>query len=209
MAPCLYSQKNVWSKEKKKKTDPAGARSCQVGDIPRSAPAHGCALTASVSGVPRDGSHVGIDTSSQGSCPQPPTGIRPDCSILFQKELCFDDELVLQQLRYTGMLETVRIRRSGYSAKYTFQVGCSRAHAWLPGILATSRKSASMEHEPGRLLSIRVSSRWLALLAFVPDHSFLMVGDIVPRKTCVKPSGEEGTVQADPCAARPFIEHLL
>lgn len=44
----------------------------------------------------------------------------------FQKELCFDEELVLQQLRYTGMLETVRIRRSGYSAKYTFQVW--RAH---------------------------------------------------------------------------------
>lgn len=49
--------------------------------------------------------------------------------IPFQKELCFDEELVLQQLRYTGMLETVRIRRSGYSAKYTFQVGC---HVWLP-----------------------------------------------------------------------------
>lgn len=44
----------------------------------------------------------------------------------FQKELCFDDELVLQQLRYTGMLETVRIRRSGYSAKYTFQVSGPR-----------------------------------------------------------------------------------
>lgn len=62
--------------------------------------------------------------------PQPPTGLGVcprapalmTC-ILFQKELCFDDELVLQQLRYTGMLETVRIRRSGYSAKYTFQVG--------------------------------------------------------------------------------------
>ncbi|XP_006877195.1 PREDICTED: unconventional myosin-IXb [Chrysochloris asiatica] len=38
-----------------------------------------------------------------------------------KKELFFDEELVLQQLRYTGMLETVRIRRSGYSAKYTFQ----------------------------------------------------------------------------------------
>lgn len=47
-----------------------------------------------------------------------------------QKELCFDDELVMQQLRYTGMLETVRIRRSGYSAKYTFQVG--HAPSWLP-----------------------------------------------------------------------------
>lgn len=45
------------------------------------------------------------------------------CAAPLQKELCFDDELVLQQLRYTGMLETVRIRRSGYSAKYTFQVG--------------------------------------------------------------------------------------
>lgn len=51
---------------------------------------------------------------------------RPTCLCAFvplQRELCFDDELVLQQLRYTGMLETVRIRRSGYSAKYTFQVG--------------------------------------------------------------------------------------
>lgn len=33
-----------------------------------------------------------------------------------------DESLVVQQLRYTGMLETVRIRRSGYGAKYTFQV---------------------------------------------------------------------------------------
>ena len=170
MAPCLYSKKKCLE-QGKKKTDPPGAHGCQVGDIPGSAPAHRCALTASVSGVLREGSHVGIDTSSQGSRPQPPAGICPDCSILFQKELCFDDELVLQQLRYTGMLETVRIRRSGYSAKYTFQVGCSPAHAWLPGTLTTSRKSASMEHEPGRLLSIRVSPCWLALLAFVPDHS--------------------------------------
>ncbi|XP_056194827.1 unconventional myosin-IXb isoform X3 [Falco biarmicus] len=38
-----------------------------------------------------------------------------------KKEMLFDESLVLQQLRYTGMLETVRIRRSGYSAKYTFQ----------------------------------------------------------------------------------------
>ncbi|XP_029909492.1 unconventional myosin-IXAb-like isoform X2 [Myripristis murdjan] len=35
--------------------------------------------------------------------------------------LRFSDSLVLRQLRYTGMLETVRIRQSGYSIKYTFQ----------------------------------------------------------------------------------------
>nr|XP_033813082.1 unconventional myosin-IXb isoform X3 [Geotrypetes seraphini] len=47
-------------------------------------------------------------------------------------ELCFDETLVLQQLRYTGMLETVRIRRSGYSAKYTFQDFMDQFQVLLP-----------------------------------------------------------------------------
>uniref|UniRef100_A0A3P9AKM9 Myosin IXA n=1 Tax=Esox lucius TaxID=8010 RepID=A0A3P9AKM9_ESOLU len=38
-----------------------------------------------------------------------------------KQPLRFNDSLVLRQLRYTGMLETVRIRQSGYSIKYTFQ----------------------------------------------------------------------------------------
>ncbi|XP_006904326.1 unconventional myosin-IXb isoform X3 [Pteropus alecto] len=49
-----------------------------------------------------------------------------------KRELCFDEELVLQQLRYTGMLETVRIRRSGYSAKYTFQDFTEQFQVLLP-----------------------------------------------------------------------------
>lgn len=40
-----------------------------------------------------------------------------------QKELCFDDKLVLNQIRYTGLLQIVHIQKSGYSAKYTFEVG--------------------------------------------------------------------------------------
>ncbi|XP_026233600.1 unconventional myosin-IXAa isoform X4 [Anabas testudineus] len=35
--------------------------------------------------------------------------------------LVFNDNLVLRQLRYTGMLETVRIRQSGYNIKYSFK----------------------------------------------------------------------------------------
>uniref|UniRef100_A0A8D0D197 Myosin IXA n=1 Tax=Sander lucioperca TaxID=283035 RepID=A0A8D0D197_SANLU len=35
--------------------------------------------------------------------------------------LRFNDNLVLRQLRYTGMLETVRIRQSGYNIKYSFK----------------------------------------------------------------------------------------
>lgn len=39
-----------------------------------------------------------------------------------QLPLRFNDNLVLRQLRYTGMLETVRIRQSGYNIKYSFKV---------------------------------------------------------------------------------------
>ncbi|XP_019729440.1 unconventional myosin-IXa-like [Hippocampus comes] len=46
--------------------------------------------------------------------------------------LRFNDSLVLRQLRYTGMLETVRIRQSGYSIKYTFQDFVGHFHVLLP-----------------------------------------------------------------------------
>uniref|UniRef100_F6SHT7 Vacuolar protein sorting-associated protein 29 n=1 Tax=Xenopus tropicalis TaxID=8364 RepID=F6SHT7_XENTR len=44
----------------------------------------------------------------------------------------FDDALVLRQLRYTGMLETVRIRQSGYSCKYPFQDFVTQFSVLLP-----------------------------------------------------------------------------
>ncbi|XP_041650904.1 unconventional myosin-IXAa-like isoform X9 [Cheilinus undulatus] len=46
--------------------------------------------------------------------------------------LRFNDSLVLRQLRYMGMLETVRIRQSGYSIKYTFQEFVRHFHVLLP-----------------------------------------------------------------------------
>eukprot|EP00118_Oscarella_pearsei_P008876 m.47895 g.47895 ORF g.47895 m.47895 type:complete len:1146 (+) comp33841_c0_seq3:2171-5608(+) len=39
----------------------------------------------------------------------------------FLEPKSFDDDMVLRQLRYTGMLETVRIRKSGYSVRYTLE----------------------------------------------------------------------------------------
>jgi myosin-9 len=43
----------------------------------------------------------------------------------------FDEELVLRQLRYTGMLATVKIRQAGYNMRLTFEVGL------LPPLLTT------------------------------------------------------------------------
>lgn len=38
----------------------------------------------------------------------------------------FDDVLVTRQLRYTGMLATVRIRQSGYNYRLTFEVSVTQ-----------------------------------------------------------------------------------
>ncbi|XP_053720362.1 unconventional myosin-IXAa isoform X4 [Synchiropus splendidus] len=52
--------------------------------------------------------------------------------------LRFNDNLVLRQLRYTGMLETVRIRQSGYNIKYSFKDFVHHFNVLLPeGIGAT------------------------------------------------------------------------
>ncbi|XP_015198980.2 unconventional myosin-IXAa isoform X3 [Lepisosteus oculatus] len=62
--------------------------------------------------------------------------------------LRFSDSLVLRQLRYTGMLETVRIRQSGYSIKYTFQDFVDHFHVLLPeGTTATQQSICKFLHQ--------------------------------------------------------------
>lgn len=51
----------------------------------------------------------------------------------------FDEGVILQQLRYTGMLETVRIRQSGYSVRLPFEEFIQRYRVLLPRGLLSSR----------------------------------------------------------------------
>ncbi|KAG9273908.1 unconventional myosin-IXb isoform X1 [Astyanax mexicanus] len=57
-----------------------------------------------------------------------------------KREMQFDEDLVLKQLRYTGMLETVRIKRSGYGAKYTFKEFTDEFRVLLPKKASTPQK---------------------------------------------------------------------
>ncbi|XP_004589432.2 unconventional myosin-VIIb [Ochotona princeps] len=50
----------------------------------------------------------------------------------YKKPLLFDRELCLQQLRYSGMMETVRIRKSGFPVRYAFEEFSQRFRVLLP-----------------------------------------------------------------------------
>uniref|UniRef100_A0A8C9Q4L1 Myosin VIIB n=1 Tax=Spermophilus dauricus TaxID=99837 RepID=A0A8C9Q4L1_SPEDA len=50
----------------------------------------------------------------------------------YKKPLLFDRELCIQQLRYSGMMETVHIRKSGFPIRYTFEEFSKRFHVLLP-----------------------------------------------------------------------------
>ncbi|XP_076459661.1 unconventional myosin-XV-like isoform X2 [Babylonia areolata] len=50
-----------------------------------------------------------------------------------KKAMLFEDEVVMDQLRYTGMLETIRIRRMGYPVRIKFPVFIQRYRCLLRG----------------------------------------------------------------------------
>jgi len=51
-----------------------------------------------------------------------------------KKPLSFDRELCCKQLRYSGMMETIRIRRAGYPIRHTYKEFVERYRYLLPGI---------------------------------------------------------------------------
>ena len=53
----------------------------------------------------------------------------------------FSDDLILAQLRYLGMPETIRIRRLGYPVRFTFEEFYSRFRLLLPSASTTNATS--------------------------------------------------------------------
>ncbi|XP_054605643.2 unconventional myosin-VIIb [Nothobranchius furzeri] len=49
----------------------------------------------------------------------------------FKKPMLFDRELCMRQLRYSGMMETIKIRKAGYPVRYTFSEFLDRYRALL------------------------------------------------------------------------------
>ncbi|XP_068600827.1 unconventional myosin-VIIa-like [Brachionichthys hirsutus] len=58
----------------------------------------------------------------------------------FKKPMLFDRELCIRQLRYSGMMETIRIRRAGYPIRYTFMEFVDRYRVLMPGVKPAHRQ---------------------------------------------------------------------
>lgn len=52
----------------------------------------------------------------------------------------FDRELCMRQLRYSGMMETIKIRKAGYPVRYTFDEFLERYRALLKSSLCDPKK---------------------------------------------------------------------
>ncbi|XP_072118705.1 myosin VIIAa isoform X1 [Mobula birostris] len=59
----------------------------------------------------------------------------------YKKSMLFDRELCVRQLRYSGMMETIRIRRAGYPIRYTFVEFVDRYRVLMPGVKPAYKQS--------------------------------------------------------------------
>uniref|UniRef100_A0A669QN85 Myosin VIIB n=1 Tax=Phasianus colchicus TaxID=9054 RepID=A0A669QN85_PHACC len=67
----------------------------------------------------------------------------------YKKPLLFDRGLCIKQLRYSGMMETIRIRKAGYPVRYTFEEFFERYRVLLPW--------SALEPNDARQCCIRIS----------------------------------------------------
>ncbi|XP_045154259.1 unconventional myosin-VIIb [Echinops telfairi] len=73
----------------------------------------------------------------------------------YKKPLLFDRKLCIQQLRYSGMMETVQIRKSGFPIRYTFEEFSQRFKVLLPSLVRMQL------HDKFRQAALRIADMFL------------------------------------------------
>ncbi|XP_042850117.1 unconventional myosin-VIIb isoform X3 [Panthera tigris] len=73
----------------------------------------------------------------------------------YKKPLLFDRELCIRQLRYSGMMQTVYIRKSGFPIRYTFDAFSQRFRVLLPSAVRFQLR------DKARQMTLRIAETWL------------------------------------------------
>ncbi|XP_039109102.1 unconventional myosin-VIIb [Hyaena hyaena] len=73
----------------------------------------------------------------------------------YKKPLLFDRELCIRQLRYSGMMQTVHIRKSGFPIRYTFDEFSQRFRVLLPSAVRLQLR------DKARQMTLRIAEVWL------------------------------------------------
>ncbi|KAM9249280.1 unconventional myosin-VIIb [Dugong dugon] len=73
----------------------------------------------------------------------------------YKKPLLFNRELCLQQLRYSGMMETVQIRKLGFPIRYTFEEFSQRFQVLLPSAMRMQLRDKFHQ------MTLRIADMWL------------------------------------------------
>uniref|UniRef100_A0AAV2KT89 Unconventional myosin-VIIa n=1 Tax=Knipowitschia caucasica TaxID=637954 RepID=A0AAV2KT89_KNICA len=63
----------------------------------------------------------------------------------FKKPMLFDRDLCMRQLRYSGMMETIRIRKAGYPVRYTFSEFLDRYRVLLKSSVCDPKKESKQK----------------------------------------------------------------
>ena len=126
----------------------------------------------------------------------------------------FDRDLCCRQLRYSGMMETIRIRRAGYPIRHTFTefveryrfliAGCPPAHKIADCRAATNRICQAVlgkaDYQLGRT-KVRLATFIILNMSLCNIH--IMISGVPERRAGLVPRTREGprAHQKDPGAA--------
>lgn len=93
--------------------------------------------------------------------------------LLFQAPNMFDDEMVMRQLRYTGMLETVRIRQAGFNVRLSYEEFIHHYRILLPKALLRYYFYENDFHWIGDWRNILIILWWSSTVFIVVSNTFI------------------------------------